>query len=190
MLLYNLIKQNTLTLNEVSLLRHVRSREAVAKAAKRCLPKKTPYQGKYDLVGKLNPEAKVRKSAKSLGKGEGEVMSHEDIEEARAKRAAKAAKKGKRKRSGKQQEARNDGNDRFTVNMASSAEDLKKRISEAMEALGKEQQELNDMSGSASSARNKRNKETARSVAEVKEEYERRRAEKGSEHWAYVGEDT
>jgi Asp-tRNA(Asn)/Glu-tRNA(Gln) amidotransferase C subunit len=77
--------------------------------------------------------------------------------------------------------------------MASTSEDLKKRISEAMEELGKEQQELDDilgfigrindadleqMSGSASSARNKRNKEKARSAAEVKEEHERRRAEK------------
>jgi len=77
--------------------------------------------------------------------------------------------------------------------MASTAEDLKKRISEIMEALGKEQQELDDilefiskiddadleqMSGSASSARNKRNREKARSVAEVRKEYENRRAEK------------
>jgi hypothetical protein len=38
--------------------------------------------------------------------------------------------------------------------------------------------DLNQTSGTASSARNKRNKENANSVAEVKEEYERRRAEK------------
>ncbi len=73
------------------------------------------------------------------------------------------------------------------------AEDLKKRISEAMKELNEEQRELDDilrfidsienaeleqMSGSASSARNRRNKDMAKSMIKEKEEYERKRADK------------
>jgi len=73
------------------------------------------------------------------------------------------------------------------------AEDLKKRISEAMKELDEEQRELDDilrfidsienaeleqMSGSASSARNRRNKDMAKSMIKEKEEYERKRADK------------
>ena len=48
----------------------------------------------------MNNEAKVRKSTKRvvLGKGQGKVMSYEDIEEARATRAAKDLIKDKRQR--------------------------------------------------------------------------------------------
>jgi hypothetical protein len=48
----------------------------------------------------MNNEAKTRRSTKSdvLGKGQGKVMSFEDIEEARRKRAEKDATKGKGKR--------------------------------------------------------------------------------------------
>jgi len=47
----------------------------------------------------MNNKAKVRKLNKSvvLGKGQGKVMSYEDIEEARAMRAAKDVIKGKGK---------------------------------------------------------------------------------------------
>lgn len=47
----------------------------------------------------INNEAKVRRSTKAvvLGKGNGKVMSYEDLKEARAKRAAKDAMKGKGK---------------------------------------------------------------------------------------------
>ncbi len=84
----------------------------------------------------------------------------------------------------------NEGSGKITVNMA---EDLKKRISEAMKELDEEQRELDDilrfidsienaeleqMSGSASSARNRRNKDMAKSMIKEKEEYERKRADK------------
>ena len=48
----------------------------------------------------MNNETKVRKSTKPvvLGKGQGKVMSYEDIEEARATRAAKDVLKTKGKR--------------------------------------------------------------------------------------------
>jgi hypothetical protein len=49
------------------------------------------------LLTRINNKAKVRQSTKSvvLGKGEGKVISYEDIEEARIKRSAKDATKGK-----------------------------------------------------------------------------------------------
>ena len=52
------------------------------------------------LLKKINSEAKVRRSTRStvLGKGQGKVMSFEDIEAARAARAAKDIVKGKGKR--------------------------------------------------------------------------------------------
>jgi len=63
------------------------------------------------LLTKMNNEAKVHKSTKPvvLGKGQGKVMSYEDIEEARATRAArdaaKEAKKGKGKRGRKRKKS-------------------------------------------------------------------------------------
>jgi hypothetical protein len=59
------------------------------------------------LLTKINSEAKVRRSTKSvvLGKGKAKVMSYKDIEEARATRAAKDAMKGKGKRGRKRKSA-------------------------------------------------------------------------------------
>jgi len=72
-------------------------------------------------------------------------------------------------------------------------EKVKKRISEVMADVAREQRELDDIllflsaieqanlqqiSGSASSARSRRNKVKAKSVEEEKKDYERRRAEK------------
>src|SRR5450432_2328611 len=50
------------------------------------------------LLTRMNNEAKVHRSTKSVVLGKAKVMSYEDIEEARAKRAAKDAAKGKGKR--------------------------------------------------------------------------------------------
>ena len=54
----------------------------------------------YLLLASINDEAKTRRSTKSvvLGKGQGKVMSFEDIEEAQRKRAEKDATKGRGKR--------------------------------------------------------------------------------------------
>jgi hypothetical protein len=46
---------------------------------------------------KVNNEAKVRRSTKSIVLGKAKVMSYEDLEEARVKRAAKDASKAKGK---------------------------------------------------------------------------------------------
>ncbi|PMD28098.1 hypothetical protein NA56DRAFT_683573 [Hyaloscypha hepaticicola] len=56
------------------------------------------YQNRF--LTRINNEARVRYSTKSivLGKGEGKVMNFEDIEEARAKHIAKEVIKGKGKR--------------------------------------------------------------------------------------------
>ena len=55
----------------------------------------------------MNNETRARRSTKSvvLGKGEGKVMSFEDIEEVRAKRAAKEVIKGRGKRRRKRKSA-------------------------------------------------------------------------------------
>jgi hypothetical protein len=48
---------------------------------------------------KINKEAKVRRSTRSVALGKAKVMSYEDLEEARAKRATKentSLSKGKR----------------------------------------------------------------------------------------------
>ena len=55
---------------------------------------------------KINKEAKVRRSTRSIVLGKAKVMSYEDLEEARAKRAAKKKTtlgkvKGKRGRKGR-----------------------------------------------------------------------------------------
>lgn len=53
------------------------------------------------MLTKLNNEAKVRRSARSIVVGKAKVISFKDIEVARAARMAKGATKGKGKRSWK-----------------------------------------------------------------------------------------
>lgn len=91
MSLHNLIKQDTSTLTESSIPRLQRHVQKLANAGQRSIAYCALLDESF-LTG-INNEAKVRRSAKSvvLGKGEGKVMSYEDIEEARAKRAAKDA---------------------------------------------------------------------------------------------------
>ena len=57
------------------------------------------------MLTRMNNEAKVRRSTKSIVLGKAKVMSFEDIEEARAKRAAKEVMKGKGKRGRKRKSA-------------------------------------------------------------------------------------
>jgi len=106
--LQNLIKQDAHILNEASIPRLERHVQKLANAALVSLADRTFLSAKYALLDdrnkmltKMNNEAKVRRSTKSLvlGQGQGKVMSFEDIEEARAARAVKDAKvKGKRGR--------------------------------------------------------------------------------------------
>jgi hypothetical protein len=103
MLLYDLIKQDTYILNETSILRLQRRVQKLANAGQRSIVYCTLLDEQNQFLTKINNEAKVRRSTKSvvLGKGKAKAMSYEDIEEARATRAAKDAMKGKGKRSRK-----------------------------------------------------------------------------------------
>ncbi len=67
-------------------------------AAQISFAKRAPLHDQNQMLTRMNNEAKVRRSIKSIVLGKAKVMSYEDIEEARAKRAAKEVMKGKGKR--------------------------------------------------------------------------------------------
>jgi hypothetical protein len=99
--LHNIIKQDIYVLNKMSkahLQRHV---QKLASAAQVSFAEWALLKDRNQFLFKINNEAKVRRSTKSLMLGKAKVMSYEDLEKARAKRAAKeraAAEKGKGKR--------------------------------------------------------------------------------------------
>ena len=99
-LLHNLIKQEACALNdEPSKQRLQRHVQKLASAAQISIAKQTLLQDQNRFLSKINNEAKVRRSTRSVVLGKAKVMSYEDLEEARAKRAAKekaTAGKGKR----------------------------------------------------------------------------------------------
>ncbi|KAH8751833.1 hypothetical protein BGZ57DRAFT_774677, partial [Hyaloscypha finlandica] len=99
MSLHNMIKQDTSTLTETSMPRLQRHVQKLANAGQRSIAYCALLDERNSVLTSLNNEAKVRRSTKSvvLGRGQGKVMSFEDIKEARAKRAAKDAMKGKGK---------------------------------------------------------------------------------------------
>lgn len=109
--LHNLIKQDAHTLNERSIPRLQSYVEKLANAGQRSFAQCALLKDQNQFLTKMNHEAKVRKSTKPivLGKGQGKVMSYEDLEEARATRAAKdaakEASKGKGKRGRKRKNA-------------------------------------------------------------------------------------
>ena len=87
--LHNLIKQEACALDGLDkqhLQRHV---QKLASAAQRSFAKETLLQEQTQLLSKINKEANVRQSTRSVVLGKAKVMSYEDLEEARAKRAAK-----------------------------------------------------------------------------------------------------
>ncbi|MCJ1381230.1 hypothetical protein MMC17_004339 [Xylographa soralifera] len=103
--LHNLIKQDVHTLNEASIQRIERLVQKLAHAALVSFAERAflraegaLLENRNQMLIKLNNEAKVRRSTRSVVLGKAKVMSYEDIEEARKKRAAKDAKKGKGKR--------------------------------------------------------------------------------------------
>ncbi|KAF2177378.1 hypothetical protein K469DRAFT_603436, partial [Zopfia rhizophila CBS 207.26] len=100
--LHNLISQEACALNDEPSKRHLqRHVQKLASAARISLAKQTLLQDQNQFLSKINNEAKVRRSTRSVVLGKAKVMSYEDLEEARAKRAAKekaAAGKGKGKR--------------------------------------------------------------------------------------------
>ena len=87
--LYNLIKQETYTLNEPSKQRLQRHVQELASAAQISFAKQTLLQDQSRSLWKMNSEAKARRSTRSVVLGTAKVMSYEDLEEAGAKRAGK-----------------------------------------------------------------------------------------------------
>jgi hypothetical protein len=103
--LQNLIKQDAHTLDEASMPRLERHVQKLAHAAQASFARRSFLDAKCALLDnrnqmltKLNNEAKVRRSTRSIVVGKAKVMSFEDIEVARAARMAKDATKGKGKR--------------------------------------------------------------------------------------------
>jgi hypothetical protein len=104
--LHNLIKEDARALDEASqqcLQRHV---QKLASAARVLFAECALLQDQNQSLIKINKEAKVRRSTRSVVLGKAKVMSFEDVEEARTKRAAKEKTilgkvKGKRGRKGK-----------------------------------------------------------------------------------------
>ena len=99
--MHNLIKQDAYALDEPSKQRIQRHVQKLASAARISFAECALLQDQNRFLSKVNNEAKVRRSTRSvvLGKAKAKVMSFEDFEEARAKRAAKEkATTGKSKR--------------------------------------------------------------------------------------------
>ncbi len=65
----------------------------MANAARVSLAKSAIQSDQIRFLLKINDEAKVRRSTKSIILGKAKVMSYEDLEEARSKRAEKEAAK-------------------------------------------------------------------------------------------------
>ena len=102
--LYNLVRQDAHT-NRTStqcLQRHV---QKLANAAQISFAERALLWDQNQLLTRINNEAKVRRSTKSVVLEKAKVMSYENIEEARAKRAAKEVIKGKGKRGRKRKSA-------------------------------------------------------------------------------------
>jgi len=97
-LLHNLIKQDACAEDEMSKQRLQRHIQKFANAAQTCFAERALQREQIRFLRKVNNEAKVRLSAKSLVLGKAKVMSYEDLEKARAKRAAKDAAKSEGKR--------------------------------------------------------------------------------------------
>jgi hypothetical protein len=98
--LYKLIKQDACApaSDETSRQRLQRRVEKLASAAKTSFAKQSLLQNHNRLLYRINNEAKVRRSTRSLVIGTEKVMSYEELDKARAARAAKekaAADNGK-----------------------------------------------------------------------------------------------
>ena len=101
-----MIKQDTYTLKDTCFPRQ-RHVQKLANSGQRSGAYCALLDERNQFLTKINNEAKVRPSTKSvvLGKGKAKVMSFEDIEEARATRAAKDATKVRGKRGRKRKSA-------------------------------------------------------------------------------------
>jgi hypothetical protein len=110
MSLHNLIKQDTSILDETSTHRIRRRVQKLANAGQKAIAYCALLEHEKQILKKIKSEAKVRRSTKSivLGKGQGKVMSFEDIVAARAARAAKDVVKGKGKQGRKRKNVLSD----------------------------------------------------------------------------------
>jgi hypothetical protein len=103
--LHSLIKQDAHTLNGTSIQRLERHVQKLVDAAQISFAERALLHDQKQMLTRMNNEAKVRRSTRSLVLGQAKVMSFEDIEVARAARAAKDVIKGKGKRGRKRKGA-------------------------------------------------------------------------------------
>ena len=98
--LHSLIEQDAHALDETSKKALKRHLQKFTKAAQISFAERALLQDRARFLTKINNEARVRRSTKSVVLGTAKVMSYEDLEKARANRAAKeqAKTKGNRKR--------------------------------------------------------------------------------------------
>ncbi|KAG9230853.1 hypothetical protein BJ875DRAFT_364727, partial [Amylocarpus encephaloides] len=96
--LQNLIKQDAHTLDDASNKRLERHVQKLAYAAQISFAERALLYDQNQMLTRMNNEAKVRKSTKSVVLGKAKVMSFEDNKLARVARATKDAMKGKGKR--------------------------------------------------------------------------------------------
>ncbi|KAG9235946.1 hypothetical protein BJ875DRAFT_357236, partial [Amylocarpus encephaloides] len=97
MSLYNLIKEDTHTLDETGRQRLQRRVQKLTQAGQNTIAYCALLEDERQSLRKINNEAKVRRSTKSVELGKAKVMSFEDIEVARAARSTKDIIKGKGK---------------------------------------------------------------------------------------------
>ncbi|KAH8759543.1 hypothetical protein F5882DRAFT_479516, partial [Hyaloscypha sp. PMI_1271] len=103
--LHNLIKQDAHTLNGTSIQCLERHVQKLVDAAQTSFAERALLHDQKQMLTRMNNEAKVRRSTRSIVLGKAKVMSFEDIEVARAARAAKEVIKGKGKRGRKRKSA-------------------------------------------------------------------------------------
>jgi hypothetical protein len=103
--LHNLIKQDAHTLDGTSIQRLERHVQKLANAAQISFAERALLHDQNQMLTRMNNEAKVRRSTRSIVLGKAKVMSFEDIEVARAARAAKEVIKGKGKHGRKRKSA-------------------------------------------------------------------------------------
>lgn len=92
-----MIKDDTRTLDKASRQRVQRRIQKLASAAHISFAERALLHDHNRFLFKINNEAKVRRSTKSVVLGKAKVMSYEDLEAARVKRAAKEKDAASRK---------------------------------------------------------------------------------------------
>ncbi len=96
--LHNLIKQDARTLSGMGIQRLERHVQKLADATQISFAERALLHDQNQMLVRMNNEAKVRRSTRSVVLGKAKVMSFEDLEVARAARAAKEVIKSKGKR--------------------------------------------------------------------------------------------